>query len=308
MQSFSERLTQAIKDKHNPTVMGLDPLLEYIPDDFKAKYREDSLTDSDYLTKVLFDFNCALIDAVADIIPAVKPQSAYYELYGLAGLKALHQTIRYAQAKGLLVILDAKRNDIGSTAAAYAKAYLGETATDSGLQAFWDADALTVNPYFGIDGIKPFAEEAFKHGKGLFILVRTSNPSAGDFQDLVLEDGRTLYTVVAEKISEWSKDYVGADGLSPLGVVVGATWPEQALDLRRLLPHAYILVPGYGAQGGTADSCRNNFKADGTAAIVNASRSLMCAWQKAPVGTDFRLATRTEALKMQAELNAALHR
>lgn len=305
MQSFSQRLAEAIKLKNNPTVMGLDPLLEYIPEDFKAERRVLYKDKDAYLEAVLFDFNCALIDAVQDIIPAVKPQSAYYELYGLAGLKALHRTIAYAQEQGLLVILDAKRNDIGSTAAAYAKAYLGETEVEHGSEAFWGADALTVNPYFGIDGIKPFADEAYKHGKGLFILVRTSNNSAGDFQDLLLEDGRTVYRAVAENITEWSKAYLSEDGYSPLGVVVGATWPEQASELRALLPHAIILVPGYGAQGGTAESCARNFKKEGGGAIVNASRSLMCAWQKAPTGQDFTDATRAEALKMQAALLAA---
>ncbi len=308
MQSFSQKLKQAIALKQNPTVMGLDPLLEYIPEDFKAERRARLRDPDEYLTALLFEFNCALIDAVTDIIPAIKPQSAYYELYGLAGLKALHKTIAYAKSKGLLVILDGKRNDIGSTAEAYAKAYLGETETEAGDVAFWGADALTVNPYLGFDGIKPFADEAFKYGKGLFILVRTSNPSAGDFQDLILEDGRPLYRAVAEKITAWSKAYLDDAGFSPLGVVVGATWPEQAEELRVLLPHAFILVPGYGAQGGTPASCALNFTAEGSGAIVNASRSLMCAWKKAPPGMSFAQATRLEALKMQAELQAALIR
>lgn len=308
MQSFSQKLAAAIALKQNPTVMGLDPLLEYIPEDFKAERRARCQDRDEYITTLLYDFNCALIDAVADIIPAIKPQSAYYELYGLPGLKALHKTISFAQSKGLLVILDGKRNDIGSTAEAYASAYLGETETEAGGVAFWGADALTVNPYLGFDGIKAFADEAFKYGKGLFILVRTSNPSAGDFQDLILEDGRPFYRAVAEKITAWSQAYLDDAGFSPLGAVVGATWPEQAEELRALLPHAFILVPGYGAQGGTAASCALNFMADGSGAIVNASRSLMCAWKKAPVGVSFAQATRIEALKMQLELNAALTR
>lgn len=303
MQSFTERLAAAIAAKNNPTVMGLDPLLSYIPEEMKAEAGRRFAGDA-YLEELIFSYNKRLIDAVADLIPAVKPQLAYYELYGIPGLNALRRTMAYAREQGLLVIADGKRNDIGSTASAYAAAYLGETELEGRARAFWEADALTVNAYLGGDGVKPFVDAAAARGKGLFILVRTSNPSAGDFQDLELADGRRLYEALADKLNEWSAGLLDGAGYAPLGAVVGATWPEQARALRARLPHAYILVPGYGAQGGDASSCAHNFKPDGGGALVNASRSLICAWKKAREGEDFAGATRREALRMRDALNA----
>lgn len=308
MLSFSEQLTIAIKSKNNPTVMGLDPKLEYIPVSLLQKWRAEFSNDEKYIEEALVRFNSALIDAVYDIIPAVKPQAAYYEMYGLPGMKALARTIDLAKAKNMLVILDGKRNDIGSTASAYAAAWLGQTQLGENERAFWNADALTVNAYLGIDGIQPFIDVAEKNGKGIFILVRTSNPSAADFQDLELTGGRKVYEAVAETLTEWSKNHLGPDGYSPLGAVVGATWPEQAVKMRQVLQHSWILVPGYGAQGGTAADCAKQFKADGTGAIVNASRSLMCAYKqqtKLPP-EEFAEATRREALRMRDDLIQAL--
>lgn len=310
MLSFSEKLTTAIKDKNNPTVMGLDPKLEYIPASFLQKLRAEISDDEQFIEEALVRFNSALINAVYDIIPAVKPQVAYYEMYGLPGLKALARTIAFAKAKDMLVILDGKRNDIGSTASAYATAWLGQTRLGESKRAFWDADALTVNAYLGIDGIQPFIDVAVKYGKGIFVLVRTSNRSAADFQDLELTDGKKFYEAVAETLNRWSKDYVGSDGYSPIGAVVGATWPEQAIKMRQVLQHSWILVPGYGAQGGTAADCAKQFMSDGTGAIVNSSRSLMCAYQKQTElpPEKFAEATRREALRMRDDLIQALRK
>ncbi|HHU53838.1 MAG TPA: orotidine-5'-phosphate decarboxylase [Clostridiaceae bacterium] len=308
MLSFSEKITAAIKSKNNPTVMGLDPKLEYIPASLLQKWRIEFSDDEQFIEEALVRFNSALIDAVYDIIPAVKPQAAYYEMYGLPGLKALARTIELAKAKDMLVILDGKRNDIGSTASAYAAAWLGRTPLGETERAFWNADALTVNAYLGIDGIQPFIDVAEKYGKGIFVLVRTSNPSAKDFQDLELNDGRKVYEVMAETLTKWSINHLGSDGYSPIGAVVGATWPEQAMKMRQVLEHSWILVPGYGAQGGTAADCAKQFKSDGTGAIVNASRSLMCAYKKQTElpPEEFAEATRREARRMRDDLIQAL--
>ncbi|MDD2214252.1 MAG: orotidine-5'-phosphate decarboxylase [Oscillospiraceae bacterium] len=300
---FISRLETAVSRCQNPTVLGLDPKLEYLPASLLQKTKADCASPEEAVETALFEFNRCLIDAVKDIIPCVKPQLAYYELYGLPGLKALERTIRYARQQGLLVIADGKRNDIGSTSAAYAEAWLNQ----------WDADALTVNAYLGQDGIKPFIETAAANGKGLFMLVRTSNPSAADLQDLQLADGRRLYEAVADLLNLWSGDLpVAPSGYSLLGAVVGATWPQQAQQLRLRLPRAYILVPGYGAQGATAEDCMASFDRQGRGALVNASRSLMLAYRRDPAfaGRDEAVAEacRAEALRMRASLQAALAR
>ena len=237
MKNFADRLTEQIERFGNPTVMGLDPLVEYIPDEILLHYGNQVEDKSMATAMAIFEFNRMLIDATCDIIPAVKPQFAYYEMYGVHGMEALRRTISYAKEKGMLVIADAKRNDIGSTASAYANAIIGETALwDHSLAAMYDADAITLNAYLGIDGIKPFIDVAKSRGKGMYILVRTSNPSAGDFQDLRIEDGYTLYEKVAQKVADWGEDLVGESGYSSVGAVVGATWPEQALALRKIMP------------------------------------------------------------------------
>ena len=258
----------------------------------------------------IYEFNKRLIDSVADIIPAIKPQVAYYEKYGSHGMNALRQTIHYARKAGMLVIADGKRNDIGSTAQAYAGAWLGENRMPDGSSAAqFDADALTINGYLGIDGVEPFMKVCQERGKGIFILVRTSNPSAGDLQDLVLSDGRTVYEAMAGKVAAWGDALTGESGYSSVGAVVGATWPLQASKLRKLMPKAFILVPGYGAQGATAQDAANSFGPDGRGAIVNASRSLMLAWKKHQMNhDDFAAATRREALIMKADLRQALEK
>lgn len=308
MNNFADRLARRITQTGNPTVLGLDPVLDYIPTGIltSSQKQTDNLTQAAGLA--IFEFNRRLIDAVADIVPAVKPQVAYYEKYGSHGMEALRQTIQYAQKAGMLVIADGKRNDIGSTAEAYAGAWLGETTlADGSAQAFFDADALTVNAYLGSDGVQPFIKECQERGKGIFILVRTSNSSAGDFQDLTLADGRTVYEAVAEKVSDWGASLIGDSGYSSIGAVVGATWPQQAARLRQQMPHAFILIPGYGAQGATADDAANSFGSDGGGAIVNASRSLMLAWKKHKIDHEqFDLAARQEALLMKEDLSQAL--
>ncbi len=310
MKNFADALTNRIKELDNPTVMGLDPKLEYIPADIVAKWVMEYPDDNDKSTaEAIYEFNCGLIDAVCDIVPAVKPQFAYYEMYGLKGLEVLYRTIDYAQAKGMLVIADAKRNDIGSTATAYAEGIIGKTLMTHGVEEIkCGADAVTVNGYLGIDGVKPFIDVCKRDGKGIFTLVRTSNPSAGDLQDLKLEDGRTVYQLMADKVQEWGADLIGENGFSSVGAVCGATVPEQAVEARKRMPNALILVPGYGAQGAGPDAAVASFTKEGTGSIVNASRSLMCAWKKAEdlSPAKYAQATRREALDMKMLLNLAL--
>ena len=310
MVNFADRLTLKIKETGNPTVMGLDPMLDYVPATIRHQAALESADPAEAAGLALYRFNQQLIDAVSDLIPAVKPQFAYYEQYGVSGLAALQKTITYAQSKGLLVIADAKRNDIGSTAEAYSRAILGQTNLGESIsQSFIGADCITLNGYLGIDGIKPFLDQCQKSGQGVYILVRTSNPSAGDLQDLVLDDGRTVYEAMAGKVAEWGQDLIGQSGYSSVGAVVGATWPRQAEKLRQIMPHSLILVPGYGAQGATAEDAVASFGPDGQGAIVNASRSLMLAYKKYGLSADeFTSATRKEALAMRDDLRDALKR
>lgn len=332
MTNFADRLTKRIEECNNPTVMGLDPKLEYLPSDMlnewlkEAKDHEEKSGQPANMQMAtgmaIFDYNRLLIDSVYDIIPAIKPQFAYYEMYGIHGIMALRKTIQYAHDKGMLVIADAKRNDIGTTATAYANAIIGETKIINDTTAcMFDCDCITVNGYLGIDGIKPFMDVAKEKGKGLYVLVRTSNPSAGDLQDLKLEDGRQVFEAMAENVEKWGQELIGECGFSSVGAVVGATWPEQAVKARRIMPHALILVPGYGAQGGSGKDAVASF-VNGKGGIVNASRSLMCAWKKrddiepmeltqmhGPSGAPllgFQRATREEALRMREDLNNAI--
>lgn len=309
MRNFADQLTDKIAELNNPTVMGLDPKLEYIPSYIREKHITNNPGDPEQAAAdAILEFNVALIDAVCDIVPAIKPQFAYYEMYGVKAIEVLKKTIEYAQSKGMIVIADAKRNDIGTTATAYSEGIIGKTDVEGKEIAMFGADCVTVNGYLGVDGIKPFTDVCSRDGKGIFALVRTSNPSAGDLQDLKLEDGRTVYEAMADKVAEWGKDLVGDNGFSSVGAVVGATWPEQAVEIRKRMPTNLILVPGYGAQGAGPDAAVASFTADGKGSIVNASRSLMCAWKKredlAP--EEFAKATRDEAIDMREKLNAAL--
>ena len=276
---FADRLCAAIDAKGSAVVVGLDPRPESLPPHLLTDCRAAYGDTTQAVAEALWRFNRGIIDAVHDVVPAVKPQLAFYERYGVAGLQAYTRTSQYAREAGLLVIADAKRNDIGSTASAYAEAFLG-TPHVFGQAAAGDfaADALTVNPFLGRDGIQPFVDCAQQHGRGLFVLVKTSNPSAGDLQDLRI-DGQPLYEHLGRQVETWGESSRGQSGYSAVGAVVGATWPEQAARLRALMPHTLFLVPGYGAQGATAVNVACCFDARGHGAVVNASRSIIFAWR-----------------------------
>lgn len=296
-------LIEKINERKNPTVAGLDPKLDYVPEEMKAAAFKEYGETFEGAAQAILQFNKTLIDALCDIVPAVKPQSAYYEMYGVPGIQCLYETIAYAKKAGMYVILDAKRGDIGATSEAYAKAYLGKTEIAGVEQEAFGADCLTVNPYLGTDGIKPFTDQCAAHQKGIFALVKTSNKSSGELQDLKSE-GRYIYEHMADLVKEWGSDLIGIHGYSSVGAVVGATYPEQAEALRRQMPHTYFLVPGYGAQGGKAEDVAKSFNKDGLGAIVNASRSIMCAYQKN--GGTLGDAARQEAIRMRDDILSAL--
>ncbi|MBE7035498.1 MAG: orotidine-5'-phosphate decarboxylase [Ruminococcaceae bacterium] len=298
-----DTLITKIQEKKNPTVAGLDPRWEYVPKHIcEAAIHEHGLTNK-AVGAALLAFNKGLIDALCDIVPAVKPQSAYYELYGLSGLSALAETIRYAHEKGMYVILDGKRNDIGKTAEAYAGAYLGKTmAGEIPVENELASDGLTVNGYLGTDGIMPFVKDCKEYGKTIFALVKTSNASSGELQDLEV-DGEPIYRKMAALVNRWGEGTEGKFGYTAVGAVVGATYPEQISELRAVMPKAYFLVPGYGAQGGGGSDVARAFDKNGLGAIINSSRGIMCAWQKVPGGEEaFGEAARAEAIRMRDDI------
>lgn len=301
MKNAMDQLINKIKELDNPTVMGLDPRYEMIPKCVINKYSKDL----EGVSKAILEYNKALIDQTFDIIPAIKPQIAFYEMFGVEGIKAFEETCRYANQKGMIVIADIKRGDIGSTAAGYSNAYLGRTVIEEIENPIFDVDFITVNPYMGIDCVKPFIEDCAKYDKGLFILVKTSNPSSGELQDLKLENGKEVYREVAELVEKWGENLRGEYGYSSIAAVVGATYPEQLKQIRDIAPHTYFLIPGYGAQGGSAKDIALGFN-DGIGGIVNASRSLMCAYKQEKWNEqeeNYALATREEAIRMKEELN-----
>ena len=283
---FADRLIEAVKAKGNPICVGLDPRLNKIPSHIKAAALSEDKSPMEAAADAIVAFNEGIIDAVADIVPAVKPQIAFYELYGHHGIRAYEETLRYAKSKGLITIADAKRNDIGSTAAAYAQAFLGEVemfeGEDEVVMPVFDADSITITPYLGYDGIRPFSDEAAKYKKGMFVLVKTSNPSGSDLQDLKLASHQEMpmHEIVATLVDSWGSDFIGKSGYSFVGAVVGATYPEEAKKLRHLMPQSIFLVPGYGAQGGSAEDVRHCFNEDGLGAIVNSSRGIIHAYEK----------------------------
>ncbi len=297
-----DRLCEAIIEKQNPTVMGLDPLLSYIPESLKAEAAAGCDDPFEAAARALFLFNKGLIDACAPEVAAVKPQVAYYELYSWQGMRAYQETIDYAKRKGLYVIADVKRNDIGSTASAYAKAYLGETELGSCKKPAFDADAATVSPYLGSDGIRPFLECCEEYKRMIFLLVKTSNPSSGELQDKVT-DGKKVYELMAEATTAYGESYHSQYGYSNCGAVVGATYPEQLAELRKKAPHTFFLVPGYGAQGAGAAEVAGAFDARGLGAVINSSRGIMCAWQKEGCDErEFAEAALREVRRMKAAL------
>ena len=272
---FADSLMTAIRRCGTPVCVGIDPRPEDLPPGFLDRFPGDR----GGMASALEAFGRAVVDVVGALVPAVKFQSAFYEAYGPEGIAALHATSSHAKSAGLIVLMDGKRNDIGSTAEAYARAYLGKVPIGDSFEPSWEVDALTVNAYLGTDGIAPFTKVAAREGKGIFVLVRTSNASAREFQDLI-SDGRPLYRHVAEKLATWAAALRGGSGYSLVGAVVGATYPAELAELREALPGVPFLVPGYGAQGGTATDTAPAFDADGLGALINNSRGITFAYQK----------------------------
>ena len=302
------KLTEKIRKTHAPIVVGLDPMLNYIPKHIQdAAFKECGET-LEGAAEAVWQFNKAIVDATHDLIPAVKPQIAMYEQFGIPGLMAFKKTVDYCKEKDLVVIGDIKRGDIGSTSAAYAAGHIGRVQVGSKEYAGFDEDFVTVNPYLGSDGVNPFIDVCKKEKKGLFILVKTSNPSSGEFQDQLV-NGRPLYELVGEKVAEWGQECMG-DSYSYIGAVVGATYPEMGKILRRIMPKAYILVPGYGAQGGQGKDLVHFFTEDGLGAIVNSSRGIIAAYKQekyAEIGeANFADASRRAVEDMIADIDGAL--
>ncbi len=298
-----DRMIEKIAQLQNPTVAGLDPKLSYIPEYIREKALKEHGKTLEAAAAAVLEYNRGLIDALCGIVPAVKPQAAYYEAFGWQGVKVLAETIAYAKEKGMFVITDGKRNDIGTTMEAYAAAHLGKTEVEGEVLTPFGADALTVNGYLGSDGIAPVAKVCKEQDRGMFVLVKTSNPSSGELQDRVLEDGMTVYRTMGERCEEWGKELPGKYGYSGVGAVVGATYPKQLGELRKALPHTFFLVPGYGAQGGGAKDVAPAFDTKGLGAIVNASRSILCAWQKTGAAPeDFAKAAAAEAVRMRDDI------
>ncbi|WP_312352893.1 orotidine-5'-phosphate decarboxylase [Aminipila sp.] len=296
-----DSLLQKIDAMKNPTVVGLDPTLEMMPPALKAQMLEIFGKTPQAVGKMFVEFNKEIIDCIADIVPAVKPQIAMYEKYGLAGLEAYLETIEYAREKGLIVIGDIKRGDISSTAAAYASHIQG-TEIEGEEFDLWKEDWITINPYLGIDGIQPFIDACNNKDRGIFILVKTSNPSSRQLQDIVI-DNKTIYETVAELVEEWGMQSMGHMGYSRIGAVVGATHKEQGVRLRSIMPHTFFLVPGYGAQGGTGADLKGFFDKEGRGCIVNSSRGIIAAYKKSDkYGENVGEAARDAALAMKADL------
>lgn len=281
MENFTDRLISVIRNKSSCVVVGLDPYFKLIPGTFKQKFSAFQRNALEYAARIILEFNREVIDLIAPLVGIIKPQIAFYELYGWWGIWAYAETIKYAKQKGLIVIGDVKRGDIPSTAEAYANAHIGKVHIDNFIEAPFFVDAITVNPFFGSDGLYPFIQVAKEHNKGIFILVKTSNPLSGEFQNLTFGD-KKLYEIIAEKTNEWGKDLVGKNGYSAIGAVVGATFSNEITILRNIMPSAYFLVPGYGTQGASIDNLKYCFNPDGLGAIINASRSLLYAYNISP--------------------------
>ncbi len=298
-----DRLIEGIVKMQNPTVAGLDPKLDYVPASIKNACFEKHGKTLEGAAAALFEFNKAIIDNICDIVPAVKPQAAYYEMYGWQGVRALADTIAYAKSKGMFVMTDGKRNDIGTTMEAYATAHLGVTDIGGEAVEAFGADALTVNGYLGTDGIKPLLNICREKDKGIFVLVKTSNPSSGELQDMKLENGAAVYEQMGRMCEGWGEELPGKYGYSGVGAVVGATYPDQLAEMRTKAVHTFFLVPGYGAQGGGAQDAKNAFDKNGLGAVINSSRGIMCAWKKQGLTEDdFARAARAEALRMKEDI------
>ncbi|MDO4170153.1 MAG: orotidine-5'-phosphate decarboxylase [Lachnospiraceae bacterium] len=301
------KLVNKIQKLEAPIVVGLDPMLNYVPEHVQKKAFDEYGETLKGAGEAIFAYNKAIIDATYDLIPAVKPQIAMYEQFGIEGLIAFQKTCEYAKSKDLVIIGDIKRGDIGSTSAAYAVGHVGQVAVGSKKYRGFDEDFVTVNPYLGTDGVKPFVDVCKEEKKGIFVLVKTSNPSSGEFQDQLI-DGTPLYEKVATKVAQWGEDHMG-DTYSYVGAVVGATYPEMGKVLRKVMPKSYILVPGYGAQGGQAKDLAPFFNEDGLGAIVNSSRGIIAAYKQdkyASFGAEgFADASRQAVLDMKEDLRQA---
>ncbi len=321
-----DKLIQKIQKTGAPVVVGLDPTMKFVPDHIRKAAFDEMGETLEGAAEAVWQFNKAIVDSTCDLIPAVKPQIAMYEQFGIPGLAAFKSTVDYCREKGLVVIGDVKRGDIGSTSAAYAAAHLGRVQVGSSLCAGFEEDFVTVNPYLGSDGVQPFIDVCREEKRGIFILVKTSNPSSGEFQDRLLRTGVTagtagegagdisfsdkpLYEVVGEKVAEWSEQLMGENGYSYIGAVVGATYPEQGSVLRRVMPKSFILVPGYGAQGGTGKDLIHFFDENRLGAIVNSSRGIIAAYQSERYGKfgpeGFADASRQAVIDMITDIDQA---
>ncbi|MCI6920909.1 MAG: orotidine-5'-phosphate decarboxylase [Lachnospiraceae bacterium] len=305
------KLVAQIKKTGAPIVVGLDPMMKFIPEHIKEKAFAELGETLEGAAEAIWQYNKAIVDAIHDLVPAVKPQIAMYEQFGLPGLSAFYKTVQYCKEKGLIVIGDIKRGDIGSTSEAYAVGHLGKVQVGSKSYYGFDEDFVTVNPYLGSDGVNPFIKVCKEEKKGIFVLVKTSNPSSGEFQDRQIADAgnRPLYEVVGEQVAKWGETHMG-DTYSYVGAVVGATYPEMGKVLRKIMPKSYILVPGYGAQGGKGADLVHFFNEDGLGAIVNSSRGIIAAYQQekyARFGAEnFADASRAAVLDMKEDIEQAL--
>ena len=299
------KLVDKIKKLNAPIVVGLDPMLNYVPEHIQKKAFDEFGETLEGADEAIWQFNKAIVDATWDLIPAVKPQIAMYEQFGIEGLKAFKKTVDYCKSKDIVVIGDIKRGDIGSTSSAYAVGHVGRVQVGSKSYVPFDEDFVTVNPYLGTDGVKPFIDVCKEENKGIFVLVKTSNKSSGEFQDRLI-DGRPLYEIVGEQVAKWGEEHMG-DSYSYVGAVVGATYPEMGKVLRQIMPKTYILVPGYGAQGGKASDLKPYFNEDGLGAIVNSSRGIIAAYKQekyAKFGAEnFADASRQAVIDMIEDIN-----
>ena len=297
-----KRLIEKIAQMQNPSVVGLDSLLDYIPQHIKEEKFQQYGDTFDAAAQAILEYNKAIIDEICDIVPAIKPQAAYYELYSWQGMWALCETVKYAQEKGMIVIMDGKRNDIGSTMQAYAKAHLGTSEVNGKQLSAFGSDMLTVNGYLGSDGVNPLLTICNEQDKGIFVLVKTSNPSSGELQDQKIGD-KSIYETMGAMCEQWGSQIENNYGYSRVGAVVGATYPEQLSEMRKKMPHTFFLVPGYGAQGGGAKDVAGAFDENGLGAIVNSSRAILTAWRKAGTdGKDFAQQARKAALTMKEDI------
>ncbi|MGN0515101.1 MAG: orotidine-5'-phosphate decarboxylase [Lachnospiraceae bacterium] len=304
------KLVNKIQKLNAPVVMGLDPMMSYIPDHIVEKAFKEYGETIEGACEAVWQYNKGIIDATYDLIPAVKPQIAMYEQFGVEGLKVFQKTVDYCKEKDLVVIGDIKRGDIGSTSKAYAVGHLGKVQVGSKTFKTFDEDFVTVNPYLGSDGVNPFLDVCREENKGIFVLVKTSNPSSGEFQDRLV-DGRPLYEIVGEQVAKWGETHMG-DSYSYVGAVVGATYPEMGKVLRKLMPKTYILVPGYGAQGGKAEDLVHYFNEDGLGAIVNSSRGIIAAYKQEKYASfgaaNYADASRQAVVDMIEDITGALRK